>query len=159
MRFFFSWNHKKNKIMEYWIINMHFLWSVTFTFRGCYRMLISVYVLCCFILWLSPLLFFRKPRPKIVGLGKVSWLMPRRGHVLSFRAGLSQPCWRASVAPSHWGGRSVLVAHLGICQEDQGLKRWKSSLENLFDRKRSSGGKKLLLADLLGSMTEIGLGY
>lgn len=51
------------------------------------------------------------------------------------------------------------MAHLGICQEEQVLKRWKSSLENLFDRKRTCGGKKLLLADLLGSMTKIGLGY
>lgn len=39
------------------------------------------------------------------------------------------------------------------------LKGWKSSLENLFDRRRSCGGKKLLLADLLGSVTEIVLGY
>lgn len=51
------------------------------------------------------------------------------------------------------------MAHLGICQEEQVLKRWKSSLENLFDRKRSCGGKKLLLSDLLGSMTKTGLGY
>lgn len=55
-------------------------------------MLISVYALCCFFLWLRLLLFFRKSKPKIVVLGKVSWLMPRRGHVVSFRAGLSQPC-------------------------------------------------------------------
>jgi len=44
-------------------------------------MLISVYESCSFILWLSPSLFFRKSEPKIIGLGKVSWLMLRRGHV------------------------------------------------------------------------------
>lgn len=54
-------------------------------------MLISVYA-SCFILWLSSLLFFRKSKFRIVGLEKVSWLMPRRGHVVSFRAGLFQPC-------------------------------------------------------------------
>lgn len=34
-------------------------------------MLISVYASCCFILWLSSLLFFRKSKPRIVGLESV----------------------------------------------------------------------------------------